>query len=159
LNAYRLARSLMLQNFHISMFNPVMSFVVQEWDPPTTTVHIQTPNLESSSVPRCTGADKGRAVFSQLEIGDQIWIQCRQYRQSTSKSIVELKYVWFLSFRAVPKTAPKPPNSSASVLKTSSHERRRCKTAKHWFCWIPRKRWAKMVSEVPKMMVLWNFRN
>jgi len=31
------------------------------------------------------------------------------------------------------------------------------KRAKHWFCWIPRKRWAKMVWEVPKMIVLWNF--
>ena len=35
---------------------------------------------------------KPRAVFSQPEIGDQIWIQCRQYRQSTSKSIVKLNY-------------------------------------------------------------------
>ena len=35
---------------------------------------------------------EGRAVFSQLEIGDQIWIECRQYRQSTSKSIVKLNY-------------------------------------------------------------------
>jgi len=33
----------------------------------------------------------------------------------------------------VPKTAPKSPNSSASVLKTSSHKRRRWKTAKHCF--------------------------
>ena len=57
----------------------------------------------------------------------------------------------------MPKTAPKPPNSSASVLKTSSHKRRRWKRAKHWFCWIPGKRWTKMVSEVPKMIVLWNF--
>jgi len=57
----------------------------------------------------------------------------------------------------MPKTAPKPPNSSASVLTTSSHKRRRWKRAKHWFCWIPRKRWAKMVSEVPNMIVLWNF--
>jgi len=32
------------------------------------------------------------------------------------------------------------------VLKTSSHKRRRWKRAKHCFCWIPRKRWAKMVS-------------
>ena len=54
-------------------------------------------------------------------------------------------------------TAPKSPNSSASVLKTSSHKRRRWKRAKHWFWWIPRKRSAKMVSEVPKMIVLWNF--
>ena len=38
--------------------------------------------------------------------------------------------VWFLSFRTVPKTAPKSPNSSASVLKTSSHKPRRWKTAK-----------------------------
>ena len=38
--------------------------------------------------------------------------------------------------RAVPKTTPKSLNSSASVLKTSSHKRRRWKTAKHWFCWI-----------------------
>ena len=57
----------------------------------------------------------------------------------------------------MPKTAPKPPNSSASVLTTSSHKRRRWKRAKHWFCRIPRKRWAKMVSEVPNMIVLWNF--
>ena len=57
----------------------------------------------------------------------------------------------------MPKTAPKSPNSSASVLKTSSHKRRCWKWAKHWFCWIPRKRWGKMVSEVPKMIVLWNF--
>ena len=57
----------------------------------------------------------------------------------------------------MPKTAPKPANSWASVLKTSSHKRRPWKRAKHWFCWIPRKRWAKMVSEVPKMIVLWNF--
>ena len=62
-----------------------------------------------------------------------------------------------ISFRAVPKTAPKSPNSSASVLKTSSHKRRRWKRAKHRFCWIPRKRWAKMVSDAPKMIVLWNF--
>ena len=75
---------------------PVTSFVVQEWDPPTTAVHLQTPTLESSSawptVASCTGADKRRAVFSQPEIGDQIWIQCRQYRQSTSKSTVKLNY-------------------------------------------------------------------
>jgi len=45
----------------------------------------------------------------------------------------------------------------ASVLKTSSHKRRRWKRAKHWFCWIPKKRWVKMVSGVPKMIVLWNF--
>jgi len=32
-------------------------------------------------------AHKRRAVFSQPEIGDQIWIQCRRYRQSISKSI------------------------------------------------------------------------
>ena len=58
----------------------------------------------------------------------------------------------------MPKTAPKSPNSSASVLKTtSSHKRRRWKRAKHWFWRIPRKRWAKMVSEVPKMIVLWTF--
>jgi len=41
------------------------------------------------TVASCTGADKGRAVFSQPEIGDQILIQCRQ---STSKSIVKLNY-------------------------------------------------------------------
>ena len=35
--------------------------------------------------------------------------------------------VWFLSFRAVPKTAPKSPNSSASMFKTSSHKRHRWK--------------------------------
>ena len=121
-----------------------------------------------------------RAVFSQPEVGDQIWIWCRQYRQSTSKSIVKLNHkiqyprkwgsekqwrsyflrfffknsssnyqkrfaiggyttmffvanVWFLSFRAVPKTAPKSPNSSASMLKTLSHNRHRWKWAKHCF--------------------------
>jgi len=47
-------------------------------------------------------------------------------------------------------TALKSPYSSASVPKTSSHKLRRRKTAKHWFCWIPRKCWAKMVSEVRK---------
>ena len=82
--------------FIFQCFKPVTSFVVQEWDPPTTAVHLQTPTLESSSawptVASCTGADKRRAVFSQPEIGDQIWIQCRQYRQSTSKSIVKLNY-------------------------------------------------------------------
>jgi len=57
----------------------------------------------------------------------------------------------------VPKTAPKSRNSSASVLKTSSHKRCRWKRAKHWFRWISRKRWAKMVSGVPKMIVLRNF--
>jgi len=41
----------------------------------------------------------------------------------------------------------------------SLHKWRGWNTAKHWFCWIPRKRWAKMVSEVPKMIVLWNFCN
>ena len=84
------------KNFIFQCFKPVISFVEQEWDPPTTAVHLQTPTLESSSayptVASCTGADKRRAVFSQPEIGDQIWIQCRQYRQSTSKSIVKLKY-------------------------------------------------------------------
>jgi len=45
------------------------------------------------------------------------------------------------------------------VLKTSSHKWCRWQAAKHWFCWIPRKHWAEMVSEVPKMVVLWNFRN
>jgi len=48
--------------------------------------------------------------------------------------------VWFLSFRAVRMTAPKSPDSSASVLKTSSHKWCRWQAAKHWFCWIPRKR-------------------
>jgi len=45
------------------------------------------------------------------------------------------------------------------VLKTSSHKWCRWQAAKHWFCWIPKKRWAEMVSEIPKMIVLWNFRN
>ena len=82
--------------FIFKYFKPVMSLVVQEWDPPTTAVHVQTPILESSSAQptgaSCTDADKGGAVFSQPEIGDQIWIQCRQYRQSASKSIVKLNY-------------------------------------------------------------------
>ena len=47
-------------------------------------------------------------------------------------------------------TAPKSPNSSASVLKTSSHKPCRWKTAKHWFCWIPRKRWVKWCREYGK---------
>jgi len=42
LNAYRRARFLMLQNFHISMFQISHTFVVQEWYPPTTAVHLQT---------------------------------------------------------------------------------------------------------------------
>ena len=82
--------------FIFQCFKPVTSRVVQEWDPPTTTTHLQTPTLASSSalhtVASCTGADKRRAVFSQPEIGDQILIQWRQYRQSTSKSIVKLNY-------------------------------------------------------------------
>jgi len=82
--------------FIFQCFKPVTSCVVQEWDPPTTSIHLQTPTLESSSalpsVASCTSADKRRAVFSQPEIGDQIWIQCRQYRQSTSKSNVKLNY-------------------------------------------------------------------
>jgi len=48
--------------------------------------------------------------------------------------------VWFLSFRAVRMTAPKSPNSLASVLKTSTHTWCCWQAAKHWFCWIPRKR-------------------
>ena len=80
--------------FIFQCFKPVTSCVVQEWVPPTTTIHLQTATLESSSaqptVASCTG--KRRAVFSQPGIGDQIWIQCRQYRQNTSKSIVKLNY-------------------------------------------------------------------
>ena len=82
--------------FIFQCFKTSHIFFFQEWYPPTTAVHLQTPTLESSSaqptVASCTGADEGRAVFSQPEIGDQIRIQCRQYRQSTSKSIVKLNY-------------------------------------------------------------------
>jgi len=42
------------------------------------------------------------------------------HRQN-NKNALRWPLVWFLSFRAVPKTALKSPNSSASVLKTSSH--------------------------------------
>jgi len=57
----------------------VTPFVVQEWSPPTTSVHLQTHTLDNSS------AYKRRAVFSQPVIVDQIWIQCPQ---STSNRIV-----------------------------------------------------------------------
>jgi len=55
------------------------------------------------------------------------------------------------------RLGPKSPNSSASVLKTSSHRRHHWKRAKHWFCWNTRKCWAKMLSQVLKMIMLWNF--
>jgi len=45
-------------------------------------------------------------------------------RQADIPTCFLLPIAWFISFRAVPKTAPKPPNSSSSVLKTSSHKRR-----------------------------------
>ena len=48
-NAYRLARFLMLQFFIFQCFKPVTSCVVQDWDPPTTAIHLQSPTLESSS--------------------------------------------------------------------------------------------------------------
>ena len=35
--------------FIFKCFKPAISFVVQEWDPPTTAVHLQTSTLESSS--------------------------------------------------------------------------------------------------------------
>jgi len=79
--------------FTFQCFKSVTPFVVEEWYPPTTAAHLETPTLDSSSayptVGSCTGADKQRAVFSQPEVGDQIWIQ---YRQSTSRSIVKLYY-------------------------------------------------------------------
>ena len=82
--------------FTFQCFKSVTPFVVQEWYPPTTAAHLQTPTLDRSSasptVASCTGVDKRRAAFSQLEIGNGIWIQCRQNRQSTSKSIVKLNY-------------------------------------------------------------------
>ena len=36
--------------------------------------------------------------------------------------------------------SPETAKFIASVLKTLSQKRRRWKRAKHWFCWIPRKR-------------------
>ena len=65
-----------LKIFIFQCFKSVISFV----DTPTTAAHLQTPTLESSSaqptVASCTGADKGRAVFSQPEIGQSNILKC-----------------------------------------------------------------------------------
>jgi len=76
--------------FIFQSFKSVTPFVVQEWYPPTTVVHLQNANpRQLISLIYCCKlhwcrSTKRRTVFSQPEIGDQIWIQCRQYRQSTT---------------------------------------------------------------------------
>jgi len=57
------------KSFIFQCLKSVTPFVVQEWYPPTTAVHLQTPTLDSSSA-QLTGADKRRAIFLQPEIGD-----------------------------------------------------------------------------------------
>jgi len=82
--------------FTFHCFKSVTPFVVQEWYPSTTAIHLQTPTIDSSSaqptVVSCTSADQGRAVFSQPEIGSRFESNAANIAKALLKALFKLNY-------------------------------------------------------------------